>query len=573
MSGIAVNNCQLAGQSLEINRSNRWIRAYLTRLTAGSSRRSVLAGILADFVAVQCAAITALLVKLVWLESGVVDARNIHGAGVPGWYILTLLPFSGVLALVLFLSGGYSVSRLRKPRQGSLLVLRACVLASALYTLVCWFGGRLEVLQGGTAMVFMTLSCFGVMGLRYLKLWVDAPLVEDSFPRSLSLAGGPSEAPVLVIGGAGYIGSVLVRRLIASGRRVRVLDSLVYGNGALKDLFGHPNLEVLFGDCRNIKSVVRAVDGVDTIVLLAAIVGDPACEQDRQAALETNYAATRMLIEVAKGAKVRRLVFASSCSVYGASEEPTDETSAVNPISLYAQTKVQSERALLQAASEDFQPIILRLATVFGLSYRPRFDLVVNLLTAKAYQEGVITIYNGEQWRPFIHVRDVVEAIVRVLEAPVRLVGGEIFNVGDTRLNHTLTDVADVIRDAFPNVRVDHVDNSDRRNYRVNFDKLLSRTGFRARYTLRDGVEELRKAFDEGLITDYTDLRYHNQRYLKAVGSPGHKAEEDALVMAAFSNHRQNDPTVATAKAAPGPDPWLRRAEPAEGDEPAAAPA
>jgi hypothetical protein len=135
-----------------------------------------------------------------------------------------------------------------------------------------------------------------------------------------------------------------------------------------------------------------------------------------------------------------------------------------------------------------------------------------------------------------------------VLESPVRLVSGEVFNVGDARLNHTLTEVADVIRAAFPNVRVEHVDNSDRRNYRVNFDKLLSRTGFRARYTLRDGVEELRKAFDERLITDYTDLRYHNQRYLKAVGSRANKDDVDALVMAAFSNPRPNHQAAAAAE-------------------------
>jgi nucleoside-diphosphate-sugar epimerase len=284
---------------------------------------------------------------------------------------------------------------------------------------------------------------------------------------------------------------------------------------------------------------------------LAAIVGDPACNQDHDTALETNYAATRMLIEIAKGHAVGRFVFASSCSVYGAVDLEVDEKSAVQPISLYGQTKVDAERALLQAQSETFHPTILRFATVFGLGYRPRFDLAINLLTAKARQEGVITIYNGEQWRPFIHVRDLVEATVQVLEAPIGLVSGEIFNVGDTRLNHTFTEVADVIRDAFPNVRVEHVENSDRRTYRVNFDKLWNRTGFRARYTLRDGVEELRKAFDEGLITDYRDLRYSNQRYLEAVGCPAHKAEEDALVMAAFSNHRQNHPTVATAKPAP----------------------
>jgi nucleoside-diphosphate-sugar epimerase len=221
----------------------------------------------------------------------------------------------------------------------------------------------------------------------------------------------------------------------------------------------------------------------------------------------------------------------------------------VLPISLYGQTKVDSERALLDAASDTFHPTILRFATVFGLGYRVRFDLVVNLLAAKAQQEGVIMIYNGQQWRPFIHVRDLVEATIRVLESPGRMVSGEVFNVGDTRLNHTLTEVADVIRDAFPNVRVEHIDNFDRRNYRVRFDKLLSRTGFRARYTLRDGVEEIRKAIDERLITDYTDLRYHNQRCLKAVGSPTNKDEVDALVMAAFSNHRPNRATVGAAQA------------------------
>jgi nucleoside-diphosphate-sugar epimerase len=284
---------------------------------------------------------------------------------------------------------------------------------------------------------------------------------------------------------------------------------------------------------------------------LAAIVGDPACDQDREPALETNYAATRMLIEIAKGHGVSRLVFASSCSVYGATDVEMDENAAVLPISLYAQTKVDSERALLEARSDMFHPIILRFATVFGLGYRPRFDLLVNLLTAKARQEGVITIYNGQQWRPFIHVRDLVEATVRVLESPVRLVSGEVFNVGDARLNHTLTEVADVIRDAFPSVRVEHVDNSDRRNYRVNFDKLLSRTGFSARYTLRDGVEEIRKAFDERLITDYTDLRYHNQRYLKAVGSRANKDDVDTLVMAAFSNNRPNHQAAAAAQG-----PW-----------------
>jgi len=145
---------------------------------------------------------------------------------------------------------------------------------------------------------------------------------------------------------------------------------------------------------------------------------------------------------------------------------------------------------------------------------------VVNLLTAKACQDGVITIFNGQQWRPFIHVRDLVEAVVRVLEAPIRLVSGEVLNVGDARLNHTLADVGAVIQSAFPNIRVEQAHNADLRNYRVSFDKLVHRTGFRARYALRDGVDEIREAFEQGMIVDYTDLRYHNQRFLLAAGSP-----------------------------------------------------
>src|SRR5262249_46220608 len=192
----------------------------------------------------------------------------------------------------------------------------------------------------------------------------------------------------------------------------------------------HPNFELIVGDCRNIQDVVKSMQRVDSVIHLAAIVGDPACEQDRASALEINYAATRMLVEVAKGHGVRRMLFASSCSVYGATEIEMDENSAVQPISLYGHTKVDSERALLEAASDTFHPSILRFATVFGLGYRPRFDLVVNLLTAKARQEGVITIYNGEQWRPFIHVRDLVEATVQVMEAPLALVGGQVLNVG-----------------------------------------------------------------------------------------------------------------------------------------------
>jgi nucleoside-diphosphate-sugar epimerase len=533
--------------------------------------KQALPRILADFLIVHASMVGALLISVAYrtaLGHGA-EARVLIDTFARRYAAFFWL-LSPIFPLVFLLNGFYTHTRGYTGRHKTWAILRGVVMAVLVFfgVNVLLFGAA--DLGRSVAVPFMLLASVGLTSARLLKAFFERYFDVKS-KNGLSI---PNEkGRVLVVGGAGYIGSLLVERLLDKGHRVRVLDCLLYGDEPLRPFKNHPDFELVVGDCRNIQDMVKALRGVESVVHLAAIVGDPACNQDHDTALETNYAATRMLIEIAKGHGVGRFVFASSCSVYGATELEVDENSAVQPISLYGQTKVDSEQALLEARSDTFHPTVLRYATVFGLSYRPRFDLVVNLLTAKAQQEGVITIYNGQQWRPFIHVRDLVEATVRVPEAPVRLVSGEIFNVGDTRLNHTLTDVADVIRDAFPNVRVDHVDNSDRRNYRVNFDKLLSRTGFRARYTLRDGVEELRKAFDEGLITDYTDLRYHNQRYLKAVGSPGHKAEEDALVMAAFSNHRQNDPTVATAKAAPGPDPWLRRAEPAEGDEPAAAPA
>jgi nucleoside-diphosphate-sugar epimerase len=280
---------------------------------------------------------------------------------------------------------------------------------------------------------------------------------------------------------------------------------------------------------------VRALKGVNSVVHLAAIVGDPACDQDRRSALEINYAATRMLLEIAKGNKVERFLFASSCSVYGATGSLMDEKSEVQPTSVYAETKVDAENALLQGATDTFHPTILRFATVFGHSPRPRFDLVVNLLTAKAYKEGVITIYNGQQWRPFIHVEDVAKGILCALNAPQQLVSGEIFNVGDSRLNHTLTEIAQKIRSAFPNTKIEHTENSDRRTYRVSFDKIKHQLGFECHRTIDDGIAQMKQAFENRLVSDHNDIRHHNQRYLNHSGSLRQEDALDANVMAAFS--------------------------------------
>ena len=496
--------------------------------------RDAVPRMVADFLIVHFSMIVSLAMSVVY-QTG---AGN-HGeaaalvSGFLHYYTAFFWLLSPIFPLAFLLNGFYTHSRAYSGRYKTWVILRGVILAAMVFFAANFLLFGNEKVGRSVAVPFVVLAATGAASVRILKDFLEKRYLVKS-RTSPSLV--PRRDRVLVVGGAGYIGSLLVERLLEKGYHVRVLDSLLYGDEPLRAVKNHPNFELIVGDCRNIQDVVRAVRGAESVIHLAAIVGDPACDQDRGPALETNYAATRMLIEIAKGHGVGRLIFASSCSVYGATDVEMDENAAVQPISLYGQTKVDSERALLEARGDSFHPIILRFATVFGLSHRPRFDLVVNLLTARAHQEGVITIYNGQQWRPFIHVRDLVEATVRVLEAPARLVSGEIFNVGDSRLNHTLSQVSEMIREVFPSTRIQHVENSDRRNYRVNFEKLHKRIGFRARYSLRDGVEELKNAFDEGVITDYTDVRYHNQRFLEAVGGPARTSELDAHVMAAFAN-------------------------------------
>ena len=333
-----------------------------------------------------------------------------------------------------------------------------------------------------------------------------------------SSRGVGSGQTVLVSGGAGYIGSTLVRDLLGRGYAVRVLDNLLYGGESIADLDGHPRFELIVDDFRDEGVVNAALRGADAVVHLGAIVGDPACAMDQDFTLETNLEATKLLIDGARRAGVRRFLFASTCSVYGASDGELDETSPVNPVSLYAQTKVASESDLLAAADDTFAPVNLRFATVYGVSHRPRFDLVVNLLTAKAVTEGQITIHGGEQWRPFVHVADVASSMVLALEAPVELVSGEIFNVGSSDENYQLSQIGELIADLVPSADVVTNDQiHDRRNYFVNFQKLQDRLGFRPAHTVRSGIEELVNLVTLGHIGSYQDARYSNHRFLSEI--------------------------------------------------------
>lgn len=488
--------------------------------------------VVADFVIVHASMVGALATSVAYqLVRGSWPAAHELIITFENYYIRFFWLLSPIFPLTFAANGFYTHTRSYGGWRKKRVLLQGLAIAVLVFCTVNWL--IFNTTTGRSVTVpFAVLVSMGVCLSRFLKNYVENRF--DVKPKS-STTSIERQSHILIVGGAGYIGSLLTERLLHSGYKVRVLDALLYGREALRTIENHPHFELVTGDCRNMQDMIRAMRGAQAIVDLAAIVGDPACEQDREAALAINYGATRMLIEVAKGHGVERFLFASSCSVYGASDVEVDERSKVNPISVYAQTKVESERALLAARSEAFHPTILRFATVFGLGYRPRFDLVVNLLSARAKQDGKITIFNGEQWRPFIHVRDVVEAIVLALEVPVRLVSGEIFNVGDSKLNHTLQQVAEIIHEVFPGTEVEHIANTDKRNYRVNFDKVRNRLSFESERTVLDGVKELKSAFDNRFILDYKDLRYHNQRFLEVAGVVRNKDEVDALVMAAFA--------------------------------------
>jgi nucleoside-diphosphate-sugar epimerase len=507
--------------------------------------------IFADYAIIHCAMLLAFAISAIYQARGETLSYPLDVTGnFRQYYLRWFLILSLLFPAIFYLNGIYTHVRFYAAWRKLYRVVLAVLMALAAFITANFFLVQAKNPLGRTAaLVFVPLAILGLVGIRVAKEW----LVGEGRAERETGATGSEGGLVLVIGGAGYIGCWLVRRLLEEGRRVRVLDNAVYGLDPIQDLLLNPRLEYENGDCRNIQDVVKAMRGVSSVVHLAAIVGDPACEIDRTTTIEINYAATRMLVEIAKGYGVERFVFASSCSVYGASSECMTESSPVKPISLYGETKVASERALLEAGDENFHPVLLRFATVFGLSNRPRFDLVVNLLSAKACQDGVITIYNGEQWRPFVHVKDLAEATILVLHGPLSLVSRQIFNVGDNRLNLRLSGVAAAIKQAIPSTVVEYVENSDRRNYRVSFDKIEKRLGFRCRYTLEDGIREIKAAFDSNEIVNYKNVRFSNVVFLKESGTPGNKKEIDRAVMAAFGGEavsRQTQLQNSKAKSA-----------------------
>ncbi|MFQ5717115.1 MAG: NAD-dependent epimerase/dehydratase family protein, partial [Nitrospinales bacterium] len=325
---------------------------------------------------------------------------------------------------------------------------------------------------------------------------------------------------VLITGGAGYIGSVLCRKLLDKGFRVRVLDTLLYGDGPVRDLYPNSDFELIQRDIRHIEDVVSAIQGMDAVIHLGAIVGDAACALGPRFTIESNYLATKLLADICKHHQVNRFLFSSTCSVYGASADKLHESSELNPVSLYARSKIYSENAILEIMDENFSPTILRLGTIFGLSPRLRFDLVLNLFVAKAMKEEAIEIEGGKQYRPMVHVRDAANAFIACLEAPIEKVRGEIFNIGSNEQNFQILDLGKEVIRHIPRAELRHSQTKqDNRDYWVYFDKIKSALGFRPAVSLEEGIKELIEFIDKHPGLDYLDRKYYNHQILPTIAA------------------------------------------------------
>jgi nucleoside-diphosphate-sugar epimerase len=357
------------------------------------------------------------------------------------------------------------------------------------------------------------------------SMMMQSPGLDVSRRRDSEDPDQPNDRKVLVIGGAGYVGSALVERLLNSGFHVSVLDAMHFGDEPLSLVAGHPHLTLIREDFRHIEALTRAMSGLGSVIHLGGLVGDPACAVDPELTVDVNVTATKLVGEIAKARGVRRFIFASSCSVYGACDEIVDEESRFNPQSLYARSKVASEVVLRMLNCRDFAVTCLRFATIYGISGRTRFDLVVNLLCAKAVRENIITVFGADQWRPFVHVDDVARAIMTTLQAPIEQVAGEAFNVGSDAQNYTLGDAAELIKQQVPRAVINSdASTVDRRNYRVCFAKIRIKLGFQPVWTLERGIAQVVALVRSNEVGHYSLPTYSNVLYLKTHGTQSLKS-------------------------------------------------
>ena len=323
---------------------------------------------------------------------------------------------------------------------------------------------------------------------------------------------------ILVTGGAGYVGSGLLRELLLKGYNVTCIDNLLFGGESLLDIWHNKNFTFYKCDINDSQKLdeVFLKNNFDGVIHLAAIVGDPACKINSDLAIKTNFESSKNLLEKSKNSEVSKFIFASTCSNYGKMDDPdayVDENSKLAPVSLYAELKVKFEKYMLGEMKklDGFSPTSLRFSTVYGLSPRMRFDLTVNEFTKDLALGKELIIFGEQFWRPYCHVKDFSNAFITVLKSPNEKVAYNVFNVGDTKENYTKQMLVNEIKKVLPNSKIKYVEkNDDPRDYRVNCDKIKNELGFKISMTVPDGIKEIKRIIQENLIQDPEDQKYYN---------------------------------------------------------------
>ena len=328
---------------------------------------------------------------------------------------------------------------------------------------------------------------------------------------------------ILVTGGAGYVGSGLLRDLLSKGYKVTCVDNLVFGGESLLNVWHNKDFNFVNCDINNfemIKSIFSS-NNFDAVIHLAAVVGDPACKLYSELAIKTNWDSSINLLEISKTSGVKKFIFASTCSNYGKMSDPNayvDENSNLAPVSLYAELKVNFEKYILNEITkiENFHPTILRFSTVYGLSPRMRFDLTLNEFTKELALGNELLVFGEQFWRPYCHVKDFSNAFLTVLDSPNDDVAHNVFNVGDTSENYTKQMLVDEIKKIIPNSKIKYVSkNDDPRDYKVNCDKIKNQLGFEISMKVPDGIKEITKVIQEKLIQDLDNQKYYNTPHVQ----------------------------------------------------------
>ncbi len=320
-------------------------------------------------------------------------------------------------------------------------------------------------------------------------------IIENKNKTSIRTHKNPK---VLIVGGAGYIGSVLCKKLLKKNYSIKVVDKLLYDQSVIKIFKKNKNFEFIKADICDLNTQINAIKDVDAVVFLAEIVGDPACNARPEDALKTNFLSISSMAQLCSHLGISKFIYTSSCSVYGVDKKNRllTEKSNLNPISHYARMKIMSEKALLAIKNETFKPTIFRLGTVFGPSIRNRFDLVVNTMAKNAYYNKKVILHGGEQWRPNIHVEDVAEGIICALRTSSKKIGNKIFNLSSDKSNFKIKDLAFSAKKEFKGSNVQVIKNMvDLRNYRVSSQKFYKIAGFQAKKSIVQAYKSFNNFF------------------------------------------------------------------------------